>query len=469
MSDPTSSQASGFSSEPNRHSSDSVGAARLVAAQFDGSAATVADRSTCGSKIDYDLFLDCVHCGLCTSACPTYAELGDENDSPRGRIYLMRGVVDGRLELTAAIRRHLELCLDCRACETACPSGVQYGRLIEPFRVDMAVSSQDCKTDDWFHQWILFRLFPYPNRLRRALGPARLAQRLGLFSLAEKVGLTRRLPARLRAMHGLLPPLNAPLPQLPTELPAFGKRRARVAFFTGCVGDAMFRATHWATARVLQANGCDVLVPREQVCCGAIHLHAGASGPAREFSDTNVAAFPLTSVDAVVVNVAGCGAMLKDYGHHWSGPGQPARQAFADKVQDVHAFLNALGLIAPTGELPIRATYHDACHLAHAQQIRSAPRDLLRQIPGLELMDLPESELCCGAAGTYNLTEPEMSNRLGSRKLDNILGTRARVAVTANAGCQLQIMKEARRAREPISVYHPMDLLDKSYRGETLD
>lgn len=426
------------------------------------------NKSRPGSQIDYGLFLDCVHCGLCTSSCPTHAELGDENDSPRGRIYLMRGVVDGRLEMTSEVRRHLDLCLDCRACETACPSGVQYGKLIEPFRVDMESDSTDRKTADWFHRWILFRLFPYPERLRKTLGPARLAQRLGLITLAEKIGLTRLLPSRLLEMHSLLPQLGKPLPELPAELPATGTRRARVALFIGCVGDVMFRHTHWATARVLQANGCDVIVPRGQACCGAIHYHAGSSEPAKEFADRNVAAFPLDEVDAVIVNVAGCGSMLKDYGHHWQDVDRSLRHAFASKVKDVHEFLDELGLIAPAGELPITATYHDACHLAHAQQVRSAPRNLLNQIPGLELADLPESELCCGAAGTYNLTEPEMSARLGRRKLENIVGTKARVAVTANAGCQLQIMREMRRANQQIPIFHPMDLLDKSYRGESI-
>ena len=421
-----------------------------------------------GSQIDYGLFLDCVHCGLCTSSCPTYAELGDENDSPRGRIYLMRGIVDGRLELTSEVRRHLELCLDCRGCESACPSGVQYGKLIEPFRVDMESASPDRKTADWFHRWVLFRLFPYPDRLRKTLGPTRWAQRLGLMTLAEKTGLLLLLPSRLREMQGLLPVIGEPLSELPRELPARGGRRARVALFTGCVGDVMFRHTHWATARVLQANGCDVIVPRGQACCGAIHYHAGSSDPAREFADQNVAAFPLDELDAVVVNVAGCGSMLKDYGHHWHDTQQSERARFADKVKDVHEFLDELGLIAPTGELPVKATYHDACHLAHAQQVRSAPRNLLNQIPGLELVALPESEICCGAAGTYNLTEPEMSGRLGRRKLNNIVSTKARIAVTANAGCQLQIMREARRANQRLPVFHPMDLLDKSYRGESI-
>jgi glycolate oxidase iron-sulfur subunit len=421
-----------------------------------------------GAAIDYRLFLDCVHCGLCTAACPTYVETGNENDSPRGRIYLMRGVTDGRLELSAEVRRHLELCLDCRACETACPSGVQYGKLIEPFRVGMEQAAGGRKSDDWFHRWILFGLFPYPARMRAALWPARIAQRLGVVRAVEALGLFHLLPGRLQQLVRMLPPLGAAQPALPAVLPPLGAKRARVALFTGCVGDAVFRSTHWATARVLQHNGCEVIVPRAQQCCGAIHFHAGASEPARQFADANLAAFPPDDVDAIVVNVAGCGAMLKDYGHHWHDERQGARARLAAKVRDVSEFLDQLGLIAPTGPLPLVATYHDACHLGHAQKVREAPRRLLAQIPGLTLRELVESELCCGAAGTYNLTEPEMSARLSQRKLANILATGARAVITANAGCVLQIAREARAQGETLWVVHPMDLLDLSYRHQRL-
>jgi len=422
-----------------------------------------------GGAIAYERFLDCVHCGLCTASCPTYVETGNENDSPRGRIYLMRSVTDGRLELTSEVRRHLELCLDCRACETACPSGVQYGKLIEPFRVAMEQQGEARqKTNDWFHRWILYGMFPYPNRLRRALAPARFAQALGLDRLVVGTGLWRLLPARLGRLVTMLPKLRTPPPPLPHVLPAKGERRARVGLFVGCVADVMFRETHWATARVLQANGCEVLVNHQQQCCGAIHFHSGSAEPARELADVNVAAFNANAVDAVVVNVAGCASMLKDYGHHWHDANQAERQKFAAKVKDVHEFLDELGCVAPEGELHLTATYHDACHLAHAQQIREQPRRLLRQIPGLKLVELPESELCCGAAGTYNLTEPEMAGRLSRRKMKNILSTGARVVVTANAGCLMQLACEARMQGQPLKIMHPMELLDLSYRREPL-
>ena len=424
------------------------------------------ERPNPGSGIDYQLFLDCVHCGLCTASCPTYVELGDENDSPRGRIYLMRGVTDGRLELNDRVRRHLELCLDCRACETACPSGVQYGRLIEPFRVAMDGATEGPKkTDDWFHRWILFGLFPYPRRMRMALAPARVAQRLRLDRVASGLGLLRLLPARLRRLVEMLPPLARGGPPPAGVLPAKGKRRARVALFTGCVSDAIFRPTNWATVRVLQENGCDVVIPESQQCCGAIHFHSGCSEPARGFADANVAAFDGSGYDAVIVNVAGCGAMLKDYGHHWRDERQSAREKFAAKIRDVHEFLDELGLVPPTGEINATATYHDACHLGHAQRITEPPRRILEQIPGLQLRPLPETALCCGAAGTYNLTEPEMSARLSRRKLENILSTGAQYVVTANAGCLLQIAREARHQGHPLQVVHPMDLLDRSYQG----
>jgi glycolate oxidase iron-sulfur subunit len=438
-----------------------------------------------GGSIDYELFLDCVHCGLCTASCPTYVETGNENDSPRGRIYLMRAVRDGRLELTSDVRRHLETCLDCRACETACPSGVQYGKLIEPFRVEMESTGDAAaaKSHDWFHKYILFGLFPYPDKLRKTLLPARIAQRLGLEWLMVQTGLWRLLPSRLGRMATLLPTLERPAPPLPAFMAAKGRRRARVALFTGCVGDAMFRQTHWATARVLQENGCDVVVPGGQVCCGAIHFHGGAAGPAREMADANVQAFAATGVDAIIVNVAGCGSMLKDYGHHWQVSGDRGqetgdriqesgvrsredREAFAHKVRDVSEFLDHLGLIQPPGEIRLTATYHDACHLAHAQKVREQPRNILRKVPGLKLVDLPESELCCGAAGTYNLTEPEMAERLARRKLDNIRRTGARVVVTGNAGCLLQIAREARMQGETLKILHPMEILDLSYRRE---
>ncbi len=294
-----------------------------------------------GADIDYGRFLDCVHCGLCTSACPTYLETGNENDSPRGRIYLMRAVTDGRLELNDSVKRHLDLCLDCRSCETACHSGVQYGRLIEPFRVDMrrneprkSAADSGVKTaagSGFIERTLLYRLFPYPRRMKAALAPARWLQRSGLDRLVDRSGLPRLLPEFVRRMYDQLPRLQPASAVMPTLLPAMGKRRARVGLFSGCVAQAMFPQTNWATARVLQANGCDVIVPKHQVCCGAIHYHNGAAGPALDFAAQNAAAFDAANLDAVIINVAGCGSMLKDYGHIAEEAARTAENQAADK------------------------------------------------------------------------------------------------------------------------------------------
>lgn len=420
-----------------------------------------------GRAVQPGLFYQCVHCGLCTSACPTYTELGDENDGPRGRIYLMRLVAEGEMAVGPRVRRHLELCLDCRACETACPSGVEYGRVIEPFRLAMEEeTSRVTRRFDWFRQLILFRLFPYRDRIRLAMTPVRIAQRLGIYGWAERLGLLRLVPGRLGQMITLVPPPVDPGPKLWGFHPAVGRRRARVAFFVGCVADAMFRHVHWATLRVLQHNGCDVLVPEGQGCCGAIHYHAGDSPGARKMADANVKAFDLEEIDAVVVNHAGCGAMMKEYPLHWNDDGTEARRRLAEKVKDVNEFVDQLGPVPPSGRIEAVAAYHDACHLGHAQKIVDPPRRLLGMIPGLELRDLPETEICCGSAGTYNLNQPEMADRLSRRKLENILSTQAQIALASNAGCLLQIMREVRRQRQPLAVMHPMELLDLSYRNQ---
>ena len=435
---------------------------------------------TLGQSIPYELFLDCVHCGLCTSACPTYVETGDENDSPRGRIYLMRSVVDGRLELTDKVKGHLDLCLDCRSCETACPSGVQYGRLLEPFRVEMQQGLQSAASPDsansapgkpsqpdWFHRWIMYGLFPSRRKMAWALTPARWIQKLKLDRVIEAVGLTKLLPERLRRMQQQLPSLGKPLPPLPEFLPAKGERRATVGLFLGCVADAMFRRVHWATARVLQENGCDVVIPKSQACCGAIHYHSGASQPAIELMQQNTAAFDHQQLDAVIVNVAGCGSMLKDYSHIAAeiavGRNVDTKD-FVGKVRDISEFLMELGLRNPAGTIKAIVAYQDACHLQHAQQIRQQPRDLLATIPGITLKPVAEPELCCGAAGSYNLTQPDMSDRLGQRKVQHLLATEPDIIVTGNAGCSLQLQAQLKKDGRPVPVLHPMELLDLSYR-----
>ena len=429
------------------------------------------------ADIDYELFLDCVHCGLCTSSCPTYVENGDENDSPRGRIYLMRAVTDGRLELNSDVKGHLDLCLDCRACETACPSGVQYGKLIEPFRINMHNTGVSRDNLGWLQKMLLYHFTPYARRMRWALAPARLMQWTGLDWLVQKTGLLNLMPRSLRQMHDMLPPLQPHYGRLPEFLPAEGPRRARVALFTGCAADAMFPETTLSTAWVLQKNGCDVWIPRKQGCCGALHYHAAQEQPAQAFGQQNCRAFfpetpvahapgSLAEVDAIITNAAGCGAMLKDYGHLLHNtPLAGEGDKFAHKVKDISEFLYDLGPIKPKHALPIKAVYHDACHLCHAQQIRKQPRQLLEMIPGLKLVPLNESELCCGAAGSYNLTQPDMAERLGLRKADNLLATGAEAVFAANVGCLLQIGKYLRQQRPGLWIAHPIDALWASYSG----
>jgi len=427
-----------------------------------------------GQGIDYELFLDCVHCGLCTSACPTYLETGNENDSPRGRIYLMRSVTDGRLELNNEVRHHLDLCLDCRACESACPSGVQYAKLIEPFRINMAKEQDSGRDLGLLQRLALFHVTPFRGRMRLALAPARILQWTRLDSLIRKTGLTRLLPKSLRQLHDMLPRLERHYGRLPEVLPAQGKRRARVALFLGCAGDAFFPQTNLATARVLQRNGCEVWIPRQQGCCGALHYHAAQEGPAQKFARANLAAFghgfseAAEKVDAIIVNAAGCGAQLKDYGHLLHDtPEEEAGKKLAAKVRDISEFLMELGPVRPEHPLPIKAAYHDACHLCHAQQIRKQPRDLLSLIPDLELVPLVETEVCCGAAGSYNITQPEMADRLGQRKAQHILDTQAQAVFTGNVGCLLQIARNLRPFRPDIWVAHPIDALWASYSGKT--
>jgi glycolate oxidase iron-sulfur subunit len=381
----------------------------------------------------------------------------------------MRAVTDGRLELSPEVRRHLDLCLNCRACESACPSGVQYGRLIEPFRIHMAKTGHPTVPVGFWQRLFLFHLTPYARRMRRLVAPLRWLQKTRLDRLLEKTGIIRLLPRSLRQMQEMLPRLKPHYGRLPEILPAEGKRRARVALFTGCAADAFFPETNLNTARVLQLNGCEVWVPRTQVCCGALHYHAGLEAPAKEFAQMNCAVFGSAGnpVDAIIVNAAGCGAMLRDYGHLLSGASAAdGGKSIATKVRDISEFLMELGPVPPKFPLPIKATYHDACHLCHGQQIRKQPRQLLEMIPGLELLPLNETEICCGAAGSYNLTEPEMAERLGRRKANNILETNAQAVFTGNVGCLLQIGRYLRRERPDLWIAHPVDALWASYSGQ---
>ncbi|HYV38396.1 MAG TPA: (Fe-S)-binding protein [Gemmataceae bacterium] len=374
----------------------------------------------------------------------------------------MRAVTDGRLPLDDKVRGHLDLCLDCRACESACPSGVQYGKLIEPFRIELEKTAPAAAKLGWLTRLMLFGVTPYARRMRLALAPARWMQRFGIDRLLEKSGLLRLLPQSMQQMQAMLPRFGRHPGRLPETLSAEGKRRAKVALFTGCAADAFFPDTNWNTARVLQKNGCDVWIPRAQVCCGALHYHAGQEQPAKNFASQNSDIFGarLSEVDAIIVNAAGCGAMLKDYGHLLGGD---LGQRFAAKVKDISEFLVQLGPIPPTHPLPLKAVYHDACHLCHGQQIRQPPRQLLQMIPGLQLLQLAEGEICCGAAGSYNLTQPDMAERLGQRKAGHIEATGAEAVFTGNVGCILQVARHLKRTQPDIWVGHWVDALWASY------
>lgn len=424
-----------------------------------------------GRNIDYETFMDCVHCGLCLGSCPTYVETGNENDSPRGRIYLWRAVTDGRAELTPEVRHHLDLCLECRACESACPSGVQYGQIIGSYKKNMAELGYVTPTLNFLQRWMLFSLTPHAGRMRLALAPLRWMQALRLRGMIDWMG--RFLPGSLRRMQEIVPWLAPHHGRLPELLPAEGPRRARVALVIGCAADAFFPQTTTATIKVLQKNGCEVWIPRGQGCCGALHYHSGLVEPARKLAADNCLAFGkglaegLDKVDAIITNAGGCGPVLKEYHHLLEGTAQAEIGAnFAKKVRDIHEFLVELGPVKPTHPLNLRATYHDACGMSHAQKIRTPPRQLLSLIPGLELVPLPESEHCCGAAGSYNITQPEMSAEVGKRKATNILATGAEAVFTGNVGCLLQIVRHVREQGRNLWVAHPVDALWASYSGE---
>jgi glycolate oxidase iron-sulfur subunit len=403
----------------------------------------------------------CVHCGFCLPACPSYLLLGQEMDSPRGRIYLMKGGVSGRVELSDGVVQHFDTCLGCLACETACPSGVRYGPLIEETRSAIERAHTRPLRERVLRR-LLFALLPYPQRLRR-LRPAVAAA-----AALRRTPLVRLLPSTLRALMELSP---APEPGSARDVPAFtpaaGERRLRVGLLTGCVQRAFFGGVNRASVRVLAAEGCDVTAPPGQGCCGALALHAGQDDEARAFARRLIAAFEPADVDQVVVNAAGCGSAMKSYGHLLRGdPAWSARaQAFASKVRDISETLAALQPFrAPRQPRPMRVAYHDACHLAHAQGIRREPRQLLDSIPGVSVVPIAEADVCCGSAGIFNLVQPAMASALGRRKAAHIDATGADMVVTSNPGCLLQLQAAARAAGSQRPIRHIVEVLDEAIR-----
>ncbi|MGQ0716652.1 MAG: (Fe-S)-binding protein [Pseudonocardiales bacterium] len=411
-----------------------------------------------------ELIKDCVHCGFCLPSCPTYVLWGEEMDSPRGRIHLMEAGLEGE-PLSESMVGHFDACLGCMACVTACPSGVQYDTLITDTRAQVERRYERTRGERLLREAI-FQLFPYPRRLRALRGPLALYQRSGLDRLLRRTGLLDRLPATLRVMEALTPTLTR-REKLPARVPASGRRRAVVGMLTGCVQDALYPEVNAATARVLAAEGCDVVIPQGQGCCGALSQHMGREDEAIRFARALIERFEAAAVDYVVVNAAGCGSAMKEYAHLLrDDPGYAQRAAaFVERTRDVSELLVELGPVAPRHRLDVTIAYHDACHLGHAQGIRSQPRELLRGIPGLQLTEIAEADLCCGSAGVYNLLHPEPATELGDRKARNVLATGASVLVTANPGCLMQIAASAHRLGTHLTLAHTATVLDASIRG----
>jgi glycolate oxidase iron-sulfur subunit len=409
----------------------------------------------------------CIHCGLCLDKCPTYRTLGTEMDSPRGRVYLIKAVEEGRLGMTPSFVEHMYLCLDCRACETACPSHVEFGDLMERARGQI-----ERRVPRRWHERLLRRLvfghlFPYPGRLELLFLTMWLYQRAGLQALLQHLGILDMLPQRLQRLEAMLPPV--PGRSFTRSVPEVVKGQAPtthcVGFFAGCVMNRFQADVHHASSRVLQANGCDVWTPRQQVCCGALHMHAGERDYARDLARRNIDVFAQRPADAIVNNAAGCGAQLKTYGELLAEDPAYAERAhqFSAKIQDISELLAQVPLRGPLGPVAKRVAYDDPCHLLHAQRVREQPRTLLQQIPELELVPFTDADFCCGAAGIYNITHPDMSMRILDRKMANLQEVQPEVIATGNPGCMMQLQTGVKRAQLHIPVVHPITLLDEAY------
>ncbi len=411
----------------------------------------------------------CVHCGLCLAYCPTFSELGTEMDSPRGRIFMIKSLAEGRMALTDSVTNHLSLCLDCRACETVCPAGVPYGRLIEAAKAEIERARPGGTARRIFRGLNFGLLLGRPAMLRAAAAALRAYQVSGLQRLARASGLTRALPGTLPAWERLLPSIPARWERrkLPPRIAAEGERRGRVALLEGCIQSVVFGAHNRATARVLSVNGWEVVTPRGQGCCGALNAHGGDHAGALDLARRTIDAFAGCEADAIVVNTSGCGAHMKAYGTLLADDPRYRERAdrFRHSVRDVSEFLAGAPLRGPLAPVPLTVAYHDPCHVVHGQKIRTEPRRLLAQIPGLKLVDLVESDWCCGSAGIYNLTQPEMAERLLERKVNHILATGAAAIVTANPGCILQIQQGLRARGSDVKVLHIVEILNQAYGG----
>lgn len=421
---------------------------------------------------EQSLIDSCVHCGFCLSTCPSYRVIGKETDSPRGRVYLMNGLNKGDFTLTDAAVGHFDTCLGCLACVSTCPSGVEYDQLITSTRAQIEQNYQRSLPQRLLRK-MLFSLLPYPQRLRRLLGPLQLYQKLGLQTMVRQSGLLERvLPKSLVAMESLLPPIESQAFVDPeTEIfPAQGQRRYRVGLILGCIQRLFLSEVNRATIRVLTANGCEVVIPKSQGCCAALPHHQGQVDQAQDLARQMIDSFADTDLDAVIVNASGCGHTLKEYGQILQDdPVYKERaQSFAHQVKDVQEFLDDVGLTTPLSPLqpePLAVVYQDACHMLHGQKIQAQPRRLLQQIPGLELREPRDAFLCCGSAGVYNILQPEIAEELGQQKVQNLTQTGATLIASANVGCTMQIRKHLEKQDHTTPVLHPMQLLDCSIRS----
>ena len=416
----------------------------------------------------------CVHCGFCLSTCPSYRVIGKEMDSPRGRIYLMDAINQGEATIDTTTTEHFDSCLGCLACVTTCPSGVQYDRLLAATRPQVE-RNQTRSLPDRLIRSLIFNLFPYPNRLRTFLPPLWLYQKSGLQKLVRNTGMLKKFAPRLAAMEAILPQITTLVPQsnLPEVIPAQGEKRYRVGMILGCVQRLFFSPVNEATARVLTANGCEIVIPRSQGCCAALPAHQGQEAQAQTLARQMIDSFIDEDLDAIIINAAGCGHTLKEYGHIMADDPEYCTKAqeFASKVKDVQEFLAEIELTAElnpltSGELTM--VYQDACHLLHGQKISVQPRQLLRKIPGVKLREPMDASLCCGSAGIYNMLQPETADELGKQKANNLVNTGASVIASPNPGCSLQIQKHLELQGSDVKLLHPVELLDYSIRGEQI-
>jgi glycolate oxidase iron-sulfur subunit len=424
-------------------------------------------------RLDYSILQQCIHCGMCLPTCPTYDETKLERNSPRGRIALMRQIADGQLEVTRAFGEELYFCLGCLACETACPAGVRYSEMFEFARADIeAAEVKRGPIRDGVRALTLRWLFTDPEALRTIGRLVWLFQASGLQALARKLRLTEWLPERLRRLEPLTPRVQRRFSdELIPSVETPPNWKYRVGLLTGCIQDLVFSQVNRDTADVLLANGCEVITPRLQNCCGSLHAHNGELELAKEMARRTLDAFDLDNLDAVITNAAGCGTQLKNYGHLLEAdPVYAVRAAqWSAKLRDIHEWLAQIGIRTPAVSVPQKITYHQACHLCHGQKITEPPRQVLKAIPGLELVELPESTWCCGSAGIYNLTQPDMSEKLLQRKLANIEKTGAHIVASANPGCSVQLEAGAKLSHQKLDVVHPISLLAQAYRSAAQD